>query len=95
MDTRDPKFLLKKLDTVSDSLRYAAKLNVAFAFVLKNVEDGSNGYCCTHENNTLLERSKLVVTREYKSKITNLLRKTDLFESFTRGPANTNWKLYK
>ena len=39
MDTVDPKNLLAKLDVVFDSLKCAAKQNVAFSFVLKNLED--------------------------------------------------------
>ena len=41
MRTRD---LLEKLDVVYDSLKCAAKLNVAFCFELKNIEDGSCRY---------------------------------------------------
>ena len=41
MDILDAKYLLEKLDVVFDSLKCAANLDVAFAFVLKNVEDGN------------------------------------------------------
>ena len=34
-------FLLEKLDVLSNTLNCAAKLNVSFVFVLKNVEDGT------------------------------------------------------
>ena len=40
----DSKYLLQKRDVVLDSLNCAAKLNVAFGFVLKDVEDGSCRY---------------------------------------------------
>ena len=40
-DTLDRNYLWQKLDVVFDSLKCAAKLNVAFGFVLKNVEDAS------------------------------------------------------
>ena len=69
MDTLDPKYVLEKLDVVFDSLKCAAELNVAFGFVLKNVEGGSCRYNYAHENNTLLERSKLVATTEDLTKI--------------------------
>ena len=39
MDTLNPEYLLEKLDVMFDSLKGAAKLNVPFGFVLKNVED--------------------------------------------------------
>ena len=41
MDTLDTKCLFETLDVAFDSLKCAAKLNVAFDFVIKNVEDGS------------------------------------------------------
>ena len=40
MNTLDPKFLLEKLDTVFQSLKYAAQLNVAFGFVIKKQKMG-------------------------------------------------------
>ena len=41
IDTRDPKNLFEKLNVVFNTLKCAAKLNVALDIVLKNVEDGS------------------------------------------------------
>ena len=46
----DPKYLLKKLDFVFDSLKFGAKLNVEFGFVLKNVEDGVVGIIMHKKN---------------------------------------------
>ena len=51
-----------KLDYVFKELKCAAKVNLAFGFVLENVEDGSSRYFYAHENNTVMERSKLVCT---------------------------------
>ena len=48
MDTLDTENLLEKLDVVFDGLKSAAKLNKAFSFVHKNVEDGSCRYYCAH-----------------------------------------------
>ena len=58
-----------KLDYAFKELKCAAKVNFAFGFVLKNVEDGSCRYVYAHENNTVMERSKLVCTPD---NITNL-----------------------
>ena len=44
MDTPDPKNLLEKLDVALDSLKCAAKVNLAFIFVLINVENGCFKY---------------------------------------------------
>ena len=64
MDNLDPKYPLEMSDVAFDSLKYAAKLNVACGFVLKNVEDGNCRHYYAHENTTLLQRSKLVATTE-------------------------------
>ena len=92
MNTLDPKCSLEKLDVVFESLKCATRLDVAFDFVLKNVESGSCRYYYAHEINTLLGRSKLVATTEDLTKIKNLLSNTDVIESCTRERANTKWK---
>ena len=46
----------KKLDLVFKGPKCAAKANLAFGFVLKNVEAGSCRYFYAHKNNTLTAR---------------------------------------
>ena len=41
MSTFDNSLIIKKLNLVLKGLECAAKVNLAFGFVLKNVEDGS------------------------------------------------------
>ena len=94
MDILDPNYLTEKLD-MFHSLKCAAKLNVALGFLPKDVEDRSCRWYCAHENNTLLERSKLVGTAEDLTKIKNLLSNTNFIESCTRQRANTVLKFYK
>ena len=72
MSAFDNSLIIKKLDLVFNGLKCAAKANPAFGFVLKNVEDGSCRYFYAHENNTLMERSKLVCTPD---DIANLKKK--------------------
>ena len=57
MSTFDNSLVNKKLDLVVKELKCAAKVNLAFGFVLKNVNDGSCRYFYAHENNTVMERS--------------------------------------
>ena len=95
MDTLDPKCLLENLDIVFDCLKGVAKLNVAFGFVLKYVEDGSCRHYYAHENKTLLEKSKLVGTTEDLTKITKIPSNTDVIESCTKEGTNTKMNLYK
>ena len=69
MSTFDNSLIIEKLDLVFKGLKCAAKVNLAFGFVLKNVEDGLCRYFYGHENNTVMEKSKLVCTPD---DITNL-----------------------
>ena len=48
MDILDAHTSSQKLDTVFEKLKCAAKMNVAFGFVLKNIEDGSCRYYYAH-----------------------------------------------
>ena len=94
MDTLDPKYQLDKLDFVFHSLKYAAKLNVAFGFKLKNVEDGSCRYYNACKIIKLLKRSKSVTTKDL-TKVKRLLNNTDIICSCTGERANTIWKFYQ
>ena len=86
---------IKKLDLVFNGLKCAAKVNLAFGFVLKNVEDGSCRIFYAHENNTLMERSKLVCTPDYITNLNEKLQKKGIVDLCTRERANTKWKFYK
>ena len=48
MSSFDMSMLNDKLDYVVNELKCAAKVNLAFEFVLKNVEDGSSRYFYAH-----------------------------------------------
>ena len=63
MSAFDISLLSDKLDYVFKKLKRAAKVNLAFGFVLKNIEDGMCRDFYTHENNTIMEKSKLVCTQ--------------------------------
>ena len=64
MSSFDMSLLNDKLDYVFKELKCAAKVNLAFGFVLKNIEDGMCRYFYAHENNTIMETSKLVCTQD-------------------------------
>ena len=63
----------KKLDHFSNNLKNATKVNLALGFVLKNKED--EGFRCFYAdgNNTLLDRSKPVHTRNDLAKLKEFL----------------------
>ena len=66
----DIPLLNDKLDYVFKELKCAVKVNIAFAFLPKNIEDGMcRYYFYAHENNTAKERSKLVCTPDDIAKL--------------------------
>ena len=71
------------------------EVNLAFGFFLKKVEEGGFRYFYAHENNNLLDRSKLICTRDDLAKLENNLSKTDVIESCSRERMNTKWRSYK
>ena len=85
----------EKLDRVPDKLKCVAKLDLALGFILKNIEGGKFRYFYAHENNTLLEQSKLVSNKDNMAKLEEILKKTDVIESCTKERSNTKWRFYK
>ena len=55
MTSFDMSLLNDELDYVFRELKCAAKVNLAFGFVLKIIEDGICRYFYAHENNTFME----------------------------------------
>ena len=85
----------EKLDQFFNNLKCVAKVNLAFVLILKIIGDGGFTYFYAHENNTLLDRSKLLCTHFDLAKLKDFLNKTDLIESFSRERMNTKWRFYK
>ena len=83
------------LDIVIGKPKCAVKLIGAFGFVLKIVIVGTCGYYYAHENITLMERSKLVVTKEDLITLKNFEKNTAVTEASRKGRANTKTKIYK
>ena len=85
----------EKLDRVLDKLKCVAKLNLALGFILKNIGNGKFRDFYAHENNTLLEQSKLVSNKDDMVKLKEILKKTDVIESCTEERSNTKWRFSK
>ena len=85
----------EKLDRVLDKQKCVAQLNLALGFILKNIEDGKFRYFYAHENNTLLEQSKVVSNKDDMTKLKGILKKTDVIESCTKERSNTKWRFFK
>ena len=95
VETLNETIVNEKLDHFFNNLKCAAKVNLAFGFILKNIEDGGFRYFDAHQNNTLLDRSKLVCTHDDLAKLKDFLNKTDVRESCSRERMNTKWRFYK
>ena len=55
VETLNETIVNEKLAVFFNILKCAAKVNLAFGFILKNIEDGGFSYFYAHENNTLLD----------------------------------------
>ena len=87
--------LLNKLDYVFKELKWAAKVKLAFGFLLINIEDGMCRYFYAHENNTIMERARLVCAQVDVTNLTDRMQKLDIVDLCTRERANTEWKFYR
>ena len=77
VETLNETVVNEKLDHFFNYLKCAAKMNLAFGFILKNIEDGGFRYFYAHGNNTLPDRSKLVCTHDDLAKLKDFLNRTD------------------
>ena len=84
-----------KLDQVLKRSNCAAKVNQAIGSILKNEEDGSFRNFNAQENNNLLDRSKLVCTKDDLVNVKHTVDKTTVIESCTREGIETKWIFYK
>ena len=64
----------------SKKVKYAAKVNLAFGFVLENIEEGMCRYFYAHENNTVMEGAKLVYTQADMTNLKDRMQKTDIVD---------------
>ena len=84
VETLNETIVNEKLDHFFNNLKCAAKVKLAFDFILKNIEDGGFRYSYAHENNNLLDRSKLLCTHDDLARLKDFLNKTDVLESSSR-----------
>ena len=95
VDTLNETILNKKLDHFFNNVKCAAKMKLAFGFILENIEDGGFRYFYAQENNTLLDRSKFVCTHDDLTKLKEFFNKTVVIESCSQERMNTKWRFYK
>ena len=92
MSKLETKTINEKLEEVFIKLDSAAKINIAQGFVLRNIGTGEYGYFYAHENNTLLEKSRLLYTKADLVTIQGKLEKFDIVEQCTQERQNTKWR---
>ena len=85
----------EKVDFFFNILKCAAKVNLAFGFILKSIDNGGFIYFYAHENNTLLDRSKFLCTHDDLAKLKGFLNLTDVIDFCSRERTNTKWRFYK
>ena len=95
VETLSKTIVNEKLDQFFNNLICEAKVNLAFGFILKNKEDGGFRYFYAHENNTLLDRSKLLCTHDDLAKLKDFFNQTGVIESCSREKLSTKWIFYK
>ena len=95
VETPNVTIVNEKLDQFFKSLKCAAKVILVLGFFLKNIEEGWFRYFYAHENNTLLDRSKLVCSHDDLAKLKVFLNKTDVKVSCSRERMNIKWDFYK
>ena len=95
VETLNETIVNEKLDHFFNILKLAVKVNLPFGFDLENTEDGRFKYVYAHENNTPLDRSKLVCTHDEMAKMKDFLNRTDVVEFCRRERMNTKWRFYK
>ena len=78
-----------------NSLKSAAKVNLAFGLILKNIKNRGFRFLYAHKTITLLDRSYLECTHDDLAKLKDFLTKTDVIESCSRERLNTKWRFYK
>ena len=88
----DTKEINEKLNEVFAKLNCAAKINIAFGFLLQNIETNDYRYFYPHENNLLLDRTFLLCNRNDLLNIQNEIEKLDLFETCTQDCQNSKWR---
>ena len=80
---------------IYDELRCSVKINLAFKFVLQNIQvDSTFQYFYPANNNTVFETPKVLSDERDLHNILNSLEKNDLSEDLVRQRPDTMWKKY-
>ena len=78
MSSFNNDILSENMDHVCRQLKCAAEVNLEFGFVLKYIEDVMFRYFCKHENNRVMERSRLLCTQDGMANLKDKLQIMDI-----------------
>ena len=87
-----PSFLQDLCMDAFRNLNWAAKVNFALGFVLRNVEEGSYCYYYAREKTILLEKSLLLAKNDGLLDVHKKLGDLNLVERSARKRSSTKWK---
>ena len=88
----DPHEINKKLKEGFEKINYAAKVNLAPGFILRNVDTDEYRYFYAHENNTFFEKSHLLCSKGDLTSLHDRIEKIDLVETCAQERQNTKWQ---
>ena len=83
------------MDGLLGHLKYAAKVNVAFGFVMENIEDSRCRFVYPPGKNSLLEKNKLLVTGDDLKHFKAMIASINDITARPRGMVNTKWQFWK
>ena len=87
--------LISELVDLLGHLKYAAKVNVAFGFVMKKIEDSRCRLVHPQLKNKMLEKYKLLITGDDLKHFKAMLSAKIFLTACTRGMVNTNRQFSK
>ena len=77
------------------NLNCAAKVILAFGFILNYIEDEGFRILYTHKNNSLVGWSTFLCTMDHLAKLNDNYKKTDVIDSCRRIRLITKWKFQR
>ena len=87
--------LNSKLNDVFSHLKYAAKVNVAFGFVMKNIDDSRCRFVYPQGKNSMLGKYKLLITGDDLKHFKAMIAAKNVKTACTRGMVDTKWQFLK
>ena len=82
----------EKLKSVFEKLFCAAKVNLAFGFILRKMDSDEYRYFYAHENNTFFEKTYLLSSKGDLVSLQDRVVKMDLVETCAHDWENTKWQ---